>query len=374
MIKRDCRYFRAAKPCDFNKQYGAECPSCTHFSPFRDRVLFIKLDAIGDVLRSASLLPAVVGRHDKPFIAWLTRPESVELVSMMDLVDEVIPLSTDALARLPTGSWTQVYSLSNDPTSAALASLASGSNRLPVGYFLEGGVVTPGNAAAEAWLNTAAFDRIKRANTETYQRRMMAILGSDAPVPRPALSIGAALRSESAARIASLFPGSERPRVAINMGSGSRWPKKMLGVEAIAQVIAEVEERAKADFMLVGGAAERDKTAEVLDRVPGHMRVAAALTPDSIGAFVATLAQANVLLCGDTLALHIATAIGLPTVAVFGPTSRAEIADFGGLIEKLSAESLDCLCCYGDCDKTANCMTLLDPREIAARIVSRLPS
>jgi len=34
---------------------------CQHASEFRERVLFIKLDAIGDVLRSASMLPALPG-------------------------------------------------------------------------------------------------------------------------------------------------------------------------------------------------------------------------------------------------------------------------------------------------------------------------
>ena len=63
MINFSCRYYRAAKPCIFNKQDGSECPTCTHASGFAERILFVKLDAIGDVLRSASLLsdPVLAG-------------------------------------------------------------------------------------------------------------------------------------------------------------------------------------------------------------------------------------------------------------------------------------------------------------------------
>ena len=111
MIRYDCRYWRAAKPCAPNKRYGSECPSCQHHSPYRDRILFIKLDAIGDVLRSACLLPAVMARHDRPYVAWLTRPEAAELVGMMTLVDEAVVLSPEAPARIQAGGWTQVYSL-----------------------------------------------------------------------------------------------------------------------------------------------------------------------------------------------------------------------------------------------------------------------
>jgi ADP-heptose:LPS heptosyltransferase len=88
--------------------------------------------------------------------------------------------------------------------------------------------------------------------------------------------------------------------------------------------------------------------------------------------FVATLKQTDALLTGDTLALHIAAAIGLPTVAVFGPTSPAEIFDFDGLIAKTWTDRLDCLVCYGDCRKTDNCMSLLDPAALVELTMRQL--
>ncbi len=372
MIRFDCRHHRAARPCDFNKLDGSECPACTHVAPFEDRVLFIKLDAIGDVLRTASLLPAVAARHRRPFIAWATRPEAAELVGMMALVDEVIPLAPEGLARIATGGWTQVYSLSNDAESAALATLAAGT-RPPVGFHAVRGVVTPSNDAARAWLEMAAFDRLKRANTATYQARMLAILGAAGPPPRPALRLPPALHAAAAARVAHLFGVRPRRLVAINLGAGTRWPKKMLDSVPIARCIQAVCAHSDAAVLLVGGAGEQAK-AEAVRAQCDPARVALALTPEGVGAFVAMLAQADALLCGDTLALHVATAIGLPAVAVFGPTSHAEIEDFGGLIDKVFTRALDCLCCYGDCTKTENCMTLLDPADLAQRLLARLPA
>lgn len=369
----DCRHYKAAKPCIFNKQSGAECPSCQHFSPVRDRILFIKLDAIGDVLRSASLLPRVIERHRQPYIAWLTRRESAELAGMMTLVDEVIVLSEDGMARIAAGGWTQVYSLSNDIASASLATMAAG-GRPVVGFAMQGGTIAPSNAAAERWLQMAAFDRLKQQNTQTYQAHMLAILDGEGAVPPPSLRIGAAAQDAAAARVAALFPGSTRRRVALNIGAGGRWPKKMLDAGQIVGLIRALWQRADVDVLLVGGAAEQDKTAAILTALPGEPRVMAALTGGSIGSFVAMLMQADVLLCGDTLALHVATAIGLPAVAVFGPTSIAEIADFDGLIEKIWAPGLDCLGCYGDCAKLRTCMTELDTAELAARIAARLPA
>ena len=369
MIRFDCRYYKASRPCIFNKQYGAECPSCTRYSPYQDRILFIKLDAIGDVLRSASMLPVIAKQYKQPYIAWLTRPESAELVQMMPLVDEVIVLSDETAARIMTGGWTQVISLSNDIPSASLAALA-GCKRPTIGFSVEHGIIMASNDAAQTWLEMAAFDRLKRANTRSYQEHMLAILGSKDDLHRPDLTVPVAAIERANARCEAAFGVNQKPRIAINVGAGARWPKKMLTAMQIVQVIRMIATEVGTDIMLVGGAAECDKTSEVVAEVGSLAQPL--LTPDSIADFVAILLHADVMLCGDTLAMHIATAINLPTVAVFGPTSAAEIADFG-LITKVST-SLDCLGCYGDCAKTDNCMSLIDIPKLAARIIDRLPT
>jgi ADP-heptose:LPS heptosyltransferase len=360
MINYACRYFRGSKPCAFNKLDGSECPTCRHASPFEERILFIKLDAIGDVLRSASLLPTIKARHRAPYIAWLTRRDSFELVSMMEDVDEVIEFDAEGMQRAINGGWDQVYSLSNDLPSASVATAAAGANT-PVGYFLRHGVIAPSNPAAELWLEMAAFDRLKRANQQSYQRRMLDILGADdANVPAPALRVGAGERAAAEARLKSLFGGADRRRVAINVGSGGRWPKKMMYAEEIYSFARRLQQADDVDIVLVGGRAEAAKSEAILAMRQAGDRMEAALTDVSVPEFVAVLAQVDGLLCGDTLALHIATAVGLPTVAVFGPTNQAEIHTFDGLIAKAWARDLECLVCYGDCAKPVNCMTLMD--------------
>ncbi len=371
-INYRCRHYRGSKPCVFNKTEGAECPTCAHASPFRDRVLFIKLDAIGDVLRSASMIPLIRARHPEAYVCWMTRRESVEMVGLVEGVDEVLELSPTGIARAQTGAWDQVYSLSNDLDSASLATLAAAGATV-VGFAVEQGVVRPTNAAAAHWLELAAFDRLKRANTQTYQRLMADIVGHAGVVPPPALAVPPRLREAAAARVDGLFgrPRARR-RVAINLGSGARWPKKMIDAAQIAQCCALLRRDLDAEVMLVGGAAEAEKLREVQALCDADPAIAPVLTTASIPDFVAVLMQADALLCGDTLALHVATAIGLPTVAVFGPTSQAEIADFDGLVAKTWTDRLDCLCCYGDCAKTEHCMALLDPARLAGMVAAQL--
>jgi ADP-heptose:LPS heptosyltransferase len=359
MINFFCRHYKTSKPCFFNKNYGDECVSCRNYSEYHDRILFIKLDATGDVLRSASLLPSIIGQHNAAYIAWLTRKESVPLVGMMKLVDEVVELSEIGIARVMAGGWDYVYSLSNDLPSASIATVAKAKHR-KIGYWLEDGVIKASNSAAEHWLEMAAFDRLKRENQCSYQELMLAIVGQEgATISSPLLEVPNALTVAAARRVSSLFPSSTRPKVAVNVGAGDRWPKKMLDVQKITEFIDHLHKRADVDVLLVGGAAEVEKIKVIAGLREGDERTQPAPTTDSLPEFVALLTQADAMFCGDTLALHVATAIDLPTVAVFGPTSVAEISDFDGLIKKIWAKELNCLGCYGDCTKVNHCMSLI---------------
>lgn len=357
MINFHCRHYKGSKPCKFNKSEGMECPTCTRVEEFMCRVLVVKLDALGDVLRTGSLVPILQKLHPSPYICWITRPEAVEIVRMMDGVDEVVALNVDGLARIAEGGWDYVYALSNDHSTASLATAAKPRHPV-VGYSMQDGRLHPSNRAAERWLEMAAFDRLKRANTDSYQQVMLDIVGDDGPMEPPRLTVEQKYLDHAAGWISGLFAGSTRRRIAINVGSGARWPKKMLDEGQIAEFARLARQRFDADILLVGGPAEIEKTKAIVAACGPDSPVRAALTSHSVPEFVAVLRQVDAMLCGDTLALHIATAIGLPTVCLVGPTSSAELADFGGLVLKTSVDTLDCLGCYGDCRKIDNCMSL----------------
>jgi len=69
----------------------------------------MRLDAIGDVLRSASLSSVIAAHYGNPNIAWPTWKESFELVAMLEYVGAVIELSavgiTREAARPARGLW-----------------------------------------------------------------------------------------------------------------------------------------------------------------------------------------------------------------------------------------------------------------------------
>jgi ADP-heptose:LPS heptosyltransferase len=106
-------------------------------------------------------------------------------------------------------------------------------------------------------------------------------------------------------------------------------------------------------------------------------RIIDTVTGNALREFFALVSLCDVFLTGDTMALHVATALNKKVVAYFGPTSAAEIDSYGDQIMKVQPD-LECLVCYKPrCDFEPNCMNSLLPErmfsilELAAKSLHR---
>ena len=73
ILKTDCKHFPGNKPCIPSKTEGKKCDDCNYYNPVDFKILIIKLDATGDVLRTTSILPALKREYPKSHITWLTK-------------------------------------------------------------------------------------------------------------------------------------------------------------------------------------------------------------------------------------------------------------------------------------------------------------
>ena len=56
------------------------------------RILIIKTAALGDVLRTTSILPGLAARHPGAAITWVTAADAVPLVAHHPLVERSVPV------------------------------------------------------------------------------------------------------------------------------------------------------------------------------------------------------------------------------------------------------------------------------------------
>lgn len=364
-IAWDCRYFLGDRPCVWHKREGALC-TCDHYDRIEERLLIVKLDAMGDVLRSTALLPPIREAHPKASITWITRKESVPLLQRNPYVTEVLELGPEALVHLQTRTFDRVINLDAAKTSAALASAARSPRK--DGFILdERGCVQPTNDAARSWLESGLFDDLKRQGTVTYQDRMAAILGLAGKRHEYVLEVGDDERNAARRHLEALGVDLRKPVVGFNTGAGGRWPLKQWREEGYVELFTRLARTPDVQLVLLGGPSEEDRHERLKVQSPVPLIDSGCGNP--VRHFAGIVDHCDVVVTGDTLAMHIALARKKRTVVVFGPTSAPEI-ELYGLGEKVIPD-MGCLSCYKtSCDFVPNCMDLIST-DMMERAVAR---
>jgi heptosyltransferase-2 len=366
-IAFDCKFFLGDRPCVWHKQSGVLC-TCDRYEKVEERLLIIKLDAMGDVLRSTALLPPLVEMHPHASITWITRKDSVPLLQRNPFVTEILELGPEALVHLQTRTFDRVINLDASKTSAALAAAARSDRK--DGFVLdERGYVQPTNEPARRWLEAGVFDDIKRQGTATYQDRMADILGLTGRKHRYVFELSQDEMARARKHLDSIGLDFTRPVIGLNTGAGGRWPLKQWREEGYVDLVSRIAGREAVQFLLLGGPAEQDRN----DRLKRASAVPL-LDPgcdNTVRHFAALLAHCDVAVTGDTLAMHLALALEKRTVVLFGPTSAAEI-ELYGLGEKVVPD-MTCLSCYkNSCDFVPNCMDLITTDMVESALLRQL--
>jgi heptosyltransferase-2 len=359
-LKLDCRHFYGDRPCRFNKESGQTCPDCGHYAVARTRVLIIKLAALGDVLRTTAILPALKRQHPESHVVWLTLQSAADLLKGNPLIDEVWTIEEDASTRLPVEHFDLILNPDADKRTAALATQAHAPEKR--GLILDPrGFVLPAQPESVTWLEMGAFDQKKQANQRSYQELICEML--KLPYQRDPLSLKLRDAEREKARDFLAYQGwlAGEQIIGLNVGGGGRWKKKRWKERHFETFIDMALSQAGTKVLLIGGKEE----AEFLTRLKARSGAGVLSSgPDrKLRETAALIGECQVMVTGDTLAFHMASALSVPTVVLLGPTSAAELELYDRGEKAVSP--IGCVGCYlTDCDLDPDCMDLIDPRQI----------
>jgi heptosyltransferase-2 len=331
-------------------------------------ILVIKTAALGDVLRTTSILPGLRKSMPDATITWATAPGAVDLVRTHPLVSEVIALDAqrpddvDAwAARLSRRTFERVISLDDEAPLCKLATRMQ-TNRLSGAHELPDGTRAYTPDVAE-WFDMgllsvhgkARADELKIANTKSQPRIYADMLGIEMGKPELHLPGDVRATARELARRQGLGPAV--PSVGLNTGAGGRWVSKQLSVERtveLARLLAHDLERS-VRFLVLGGASELERNRAILAGLAqaglGDVAVDAGCD-NALLPFAALVGLCKLLVTSDSLALHMAVALDVRVVAFFAPTSAAEI-ELYGLGEKVVSTAADYCSYRADADNSS---------------------
>ncbi len=362
MLKTDCANFKGDRPCSYNKNEGIMCSDCNYYMPISFKILIVKLDAIGDVLRTTSILQPLKKKYPNSHIEWCTRQNASDLFMDNSLVDEVITIDDDAIFRISAEEYDLVINLDTSKISSSIAAMANAKTK--IGFVLnKKGFVESTSEAANVWLEMSAFDNLKRENNKSYQQIMYYILGFSDPIYQPQLFVTSEITKEISDKLLKSGLNKELKTIGLNVGIGPKWPNKGWPEKNWEQLIINLRNQ-KYNLLLLGGPEETERIQNFKSRFPFLMDTG---TKNSVMEFAAIVNECNLVITCDTFALHIATAMGKKIIVLVGPTSAAELY----LYEKgvKLTPSFECNCYYKrNCTEEISCMESISPDSVLKEI------
>ena len=152
--------------------------------------------------------------------------------------------------------------------------------------------------------------------------------------------------------------GIDGPAIGISPGAAYGNAKRWLP-ERFAEVARKFS---PAPIVVFGSAGERELCAEVAAQIPDACNLAGGTT---LREFIDLAAACRLFLTNDSGAMHIASALAVPTVAVFGATDDTTTGPTGPLARVVRAHAECSPCLLRECPIDHRCMTAVSAAAVA---------
>lgn len=305
------------------------------------RILIIKPSALGDVVQTLPLLPALRRRFPQSHIAWVIQRELSELVSGHPDLDEYIPserrptlLQALRLARqLRRGQYDLVFDLQGLLRSALMTWATGAAVRVGLETAREG-------AHLAVHLTVPGTGRSVPAHARVWRVAEMLGVGDtrrQAVVQAPYTSLQ---------QVRGWLRELPRPVFAVQWGA--RWETKRWPAGKLAEVLSRAALRWGGSAILVGSSGDRAAAAEMGRTVRQQAPNSAFLNlagRTTLKELAALLSAVDAVVSNDSGPMHLAAGLGTPCLGIFTCTSSVRSGP-PGLEHEFVSTTLPCRAGY----------------------------
>lgn len=307
---------------------------------------------VGDAVMSLPALRALRRRYPRARMTILAKPWVADLYGREPFCDRLIAWRGY--------QWAAIQQLRQEHFDCAL--LLQNAFGAAAAVWLAGIPVRIGYARDGRGLLLTHAVRVPRGNEipphESYYYlellRRAALIDEPLP-PEPLIRLEGHLASrENPENRIGVSPGAA-------YGTAKRWP-----AERFASAASQLAREMGAAVSVFGTPDERDVTAEV-SRLIGAAGIACEDRGGrtTLAGFMDEVSRCRVMLTNDSGSMHIASALGVPTVTIFGATNHITTGPTGPLA-RVVREPVECSpCLKRECPIDHRCMTRVEPARVA---------
>ena len=330
------------------------------------KALVVRLSSVGDVIHTLPALAALKSHGWE--VAWLVEPASRPLLEGHPMIERVVTLPAARSFR-PSTARQALRLLRADPRDVALdfqglwksafwARLSRA--RRVIGF--------DGPWRREALSALLLSERVELSTDQPHvidkNLALLRALGIDAVGSREFPLPPAALRSQAVE--AGIAERGLSSFVVLNPGGG--WASKLWPPERYGAVARGLRDRGFRSLVTWGPGDER-----LADRVAAASDGAAEpCFPTTLLELAALFRKARLVVAGDTGPLHLACAVAVPVVGIYGPTEPARNGPFSPLDVVVRRTPLCSPCHRRRCRTHDGVMEAITPDEVLRAIDARL--
>lgn len=285
------------------------------------RILLIRLSSLGDVVLTTPVIRAVRAHFPNAYIAMLVAKQSADVLQENPHLDEIITFDrfsknkdTGEMLRvvriLRERKFTLTIDLQRKLRTELLMYLSGAAERVGKGRLCTVRVPEQGNKHATAHY----FDLLHAAGIPAVDQRLEMFLAAPE-------------RADAARQFDAA--GVTKTGLKVGLFPGAGWKLREWMPERFAAIGDKLVEHFDANVLIFGGQTE----AELVDTVANLMDARAITFAGdlAIRELAACIEKCDLFLTNDTGPMHIAAAVGTPTVSLFGPGNHIRFQPLGEL-------------------------------------------
>jgi heptosyltransferase-2 len=332
-----------------------------------NHILIIRFSSLGDVVLATAVIDAVQILWPDSRVTFVVKEEFAQAIENNPFVANLIALGPEdrSLRSIVTLS----HRLRSEEVDLVIDLQGGPRGRLLAAGVGAGCVVRPRSRRLRRMLMAVRPGQWRRQLPHAVERYLECLSPwTDGGIPSGRPSVY--LTPEERAGAFEVVEGIEGTRL-VAMAPGARWPSKRWPAEYFAILGTALAENGYG-VLLLGSTEEGEVLDDVASGVSPKENVK--VLAGNLRLLASAFSVSAAAVCNDSGLMHLATAVGTPTVAIFGPTApHLGFTPFGDRHKTLWL-GLDCSPCslHGDkaCRKAEGelCMNLLEPHHVLAAL------
>jgi lipopolysaccharide heptosyltransferase II len=316
------------------------------------KILCIKPRGIGDIILSTIVLDNLRAHFPSAQIDYLTEHFAKPAVENNPLINKVITIDKkefplNAAIKIRKEKYDMILDLWSNPRSAQITFLSGVKYRVGFAYR--------GRKYAYNILATSG-----KGEHHSAEHNLELLKAIDVPVITKKIHYYVNEKDDNTAKdfIKEKFP---HDKIIIGIIPSGGWPSKRCDASKWVEIGKVVTEKYNAGIIILWGPGDENDADYIKKNLPGAVR-ATETTISEMGGFIK---NCSIILANDSGPMHIAAALNIPTLGIFGPTNPKAHGPYSENSTYVIKNDLFCIICnLLECPYHHECMLQLSNEKV----------